>query len=123
MLALQMIALLASATLPWAAVVAFRWSPSAARFLLSAATLTALLGALAGAVSGRGVVAASSLGLLCAGLGCNLIGARQLVGQPPRWIHRFVIYAGYGATFGAMAAAGLWLERRTASPTLATVVW
>lgn len=121
-LAVTTVALVASATLPWAAVAAFWWSLRSARILLSTAAVVAVLGGLAGAAAGHGALAVWSLVFSWAACGCCVIAARHLLGRPARWIHRFVIYAGYGATFGAMAAAGLWLDLRTATVGLAAIV-
>lgn len=46
----------------------------------------------------------------CGACGCYGNGARNLFVRPPRWIHRFVIYAGYGTTFTGMGAAALCLQ-------------
>jgi hypothetical protein len=42
------------------------------------------------------------------GIGCLGNGFRHLKARTGRWVHRFVIYNGYGAVFAAMAAFALW---------------
>ena len=43
-----------------------------------------------------------------AGIGCTGNSFRHLKARTGRWVHRFVIYDGYGAVFAAMAAFSLW---------------
>src|SRR5450432_1547237 len=69
----------------------------------------ALLGCLALAF----VTAVASIGhgwaflFALAACGCCLGGAKFLFLRGERWVHRFVIYTGYGATFAVMGAASL----------------
>jgi hypothetical protein len=82
------------------------------------------LGALAVELAaGHSGVTAWAFLFACAACGCHANAARYLFLRPARWIHRFVIYAGYGATFAGMGAAGLWLESRAASGWLAALVF
>jgi len=55
----------------------------------------------------------------CCGSGLNAI--RNLFLRPIRWIHRFTIYSGYGATFAVMGAAALCLQVRPASNRMAAI--
>jgi uncharacterized membrane protein YjjB (DUF3815 family) len=43
-----------------------------------------------------------------AGIGCMGNGFRHLQARTGRWVHRFVIYDGYGTVLAAMAAFSLW---------------
>jgi hypothetical protein len=108
-------ALAASGLLSSLAVAAFAWSTGAARALLITATLLSAVAGVAAAAAGHGALAAAAFVLAWAACGSNVNAARQLLAHPARWIHRFVIYAGYGATFAAMAAASLWLDARGAA--------
>jgi hypothetical protein len=120
MLQLAAIALVASGLLSAAAVVSFSWSVAMAKSLLPCAIAAAAVGAMAAVLAGGlGGVAAWAFFFACAACGCDATAARNLFTRPPRWVHRFVIYAGYGATFAAMGAAGLWLETWAVSGRLA----
>jgi hypothetical protein len=116
------IALVAAATLPWAAVGIFRWSVRAARMILNIAAVTVVLGGLTTAAVGRSALTVCVLIFSWAGCACCVIAVRHLRDRSERWIHRFVIYAGYGATFAAMSAASVGLSQRPSAPWLAAVV-
>lgn len=106
----------ASALLSAAAILAFRWSVAMARLLLLGAVFAAAAGALAIALANLHGGALAWAFLFAGGaFGCSGHAAHNLVRRPTRWVHRFVIYAGYGATFATMAVVGLWLAARGSS--------
>jgi hypothetical protein len=118
------IALIASGLLSTAAVVFFRWSVVAAKLLLSCALAVAALGVLGVGLAGiQSAVTLWAFLFACGSGGCNVNAVRNLFTQPTRWVHRFVIYAGYGATFAGMGATGIWLRSRAISGTMATGVF
>jgi hypothetical protein len=124
MLQLAATILVVSAVLASAAIVSFSWSVAGAKVLLVCSIAVAAGGVLlAGVGALHGGVAAWAFLFACGSCSCSMTGVRHLFARPPRWIHRFVIYAGYGATFAAMGAAGLWLESRAASGRLAAGVF
>ncbi len=107
-----------------AAIVTFwRWS-AAAKWLMRLANLAAVLGAFE-------LVFANELGgvgnwaflFACGACGCGVVALRNLDRRLTRWIHRFVIYAGYTATSAAMGAAGLVLHAREAGGKLAAAAF
>jgi hypothetical protein len=124
MLQFAAIALVVSGLLSAAAVASFSWSVATAKVLLPFATVVATLGILAVALAGEPSGARAWAFLFaCAACGCCANAARNLFSRPTRWVHRFVIYAGYGATFAGMGAASLWLESRAMSGGLTVAVF
>jgi hypothetical protein len=113
MLELATLALVAAGVLSAAAVASFvRFAPTA-RHLLRSALVVAIVGTMAAVLGGHPSALRAWTLLFAAGAcGCFVTAARNLLAQPARWVHRFVIYAGYGATFALMGAGGLWLETR-----------
>ena len=106
-----------------AAVISFSWSVAVARVLLLCANVAAAVGALeivlTTPLDGLGMWAI----LFASGaFSCGAVATRQLKDRPSRWIHRYVIYAGYAATLAAMAIAALWLHERSSAGLLATAV-
>jgi hypothetical protein len=117
------IALVVSSLLSAAAVAFFRWSMPTAKWLLLCALAVAILGVLAVGLAGsQGGLTVWIFLFACGACGCNANAARNLVRRPPRWVHRFVIYAGYGATFAGMGAVGLWLRSKAITGTMFAVV-
>jgi hypothetical protein len=95
------------------AVISFSWSFAAARLLLLFASVGAAVGALEIALTIQIDGLATWAILFASGaFSCGTIARRNLKDRPIRWVHRFVIYAGYAATFAAMAIAALWLDAR-----------
>ena len=123
MLQLAVIALVVSGLLSAAAVVFFAWSVVTARFLLPCASVVAMLGAMAVGLAGGPSGVRAWLLAACGAFGCDTNAARNLIARPARWVHRFVIYAGYGATFAGMGVASLWLQYRAVSGWLAIGVF
>ncbi len=117
---LQVLAILFSVA---AIVTLSRWA-AVAKWLMILASGAAVLGVLE-------VVLANELGgvgnwaflFACGACGCGVVALRNLNRRLTRWIHRFVIYAGYTATFAAMAAAGLVLHARDAGGKLAAAAF
>ncbi len=123
MLQLAATILVVSAVLASFAVVALTWSVSGAKVLLIGSIAVAACGVLlAGLAAAYGGLAAWAFLFACGSCSCSMTAARHLSNRPARWIHRFVIYAGYGATFAAMGAAGLWLDSREVPGRLAASV-
>jgi hypothetical protein len=115
--------LVVSAVLAAVAVLTFAWSVAGARVLLVGSLVVTAAGVvLAGLAAAFGGLAAWAFLFACGSCSCSMTAARQLSARPPRWIHRFVIYAGYGATFASMGALGLWLESRAVPGRLAAGV-
>ena len=124
MLQLAATILVVSAVLAAVAVATFSWSVASAKVLLIASIAVAAGGVLlAGVGALHGGVAAWAFLFACGSCSCSMTGVRHLFTRPTRWIQRFVIYAGYGATFAAMGAAGLWLDSQAASGRLAAGVF
>jgi hypothetical protein len=103
-----------------AAVISFSWSFAGARLLLLFANVAAAVGALEIAMTIQ-MDGLATWAILFAGgaFSCGTIAMRNLKDRPIRWVHRFVIYAGYAATFAAMAIAAVWLDARDSSGALA----
>jgi hypothetical protein len=124
MLLVAGIALVISILLCAAAVVSFWRSATVARWLMICANGAAILGVLelvlAHELNG---VAEWAFLFACGACGCGVVAVRKLNLRAERWAHRFVIYAGYEATFAAMSTAGLWLTARAASGKLAAAVF
>jgi hypothetical protein len=124
MLHIAIILLFLSTAFTAAAIVSISRSPVIAKWLMLLANGAAALGALE-------IVLANELGgvgnwaflFACGACGCGVVALRNLDRRLTRWVHRFVIYAGYVATFAAMAAAGLVLHAREASGKLAAVAF
>jgi hypothetical protein len=108
--------LVLSLLLAAASIGAFPWKFLAARLLLLCANALAAVGALEVAMT-TPIEGLATWAILFAGgaFSCGTIALRQLKGRPIRWVHRYVIYAGYAATFAAMAIAALWLHARDAT--------
>ena len=121
---LAAIALVVSGLLSAAAVLFFRWSVLTARLLLLCALAVAALGVLgAGFAGSHTPVTLWALLFASGAFGCNVNAVRNVTTRPARWVHRFVIYAGYGATFAGMGAVGIWLGSRGLSGTMAAGVF
>ena len=121
MLPVAIVVLAACFLLCTAAVISFAWSFAAARLLLLFATVAAAVGALEIAMTIPMDGLATWAILFASGaFSCSAIALRNLKDRPTRWVHRFVIYAGYAATFAVMAIAGLMLDARDSSGILAT---
>jgi hypothetical protein len=118
------IALVGSALLSMAAILCVSRSVATSRFLLPIALAATVIGTPAIAMAGsQGAPATWAFFFACGASGCTANAARNLNSLRGRWVHRSVIYAGYGATFAAMGVAGLWLARREASGGLAAAVF
>jgi hypothetical protein len=104
-----------------AAVISFSWSFAAARLLLSFANVAAAVGALEIAMTIQ-MDGLATWAILFAGgaFSCGAIALRNLKDRPARWVHRFVIYDGYAATFASMAIAALLLDARDSTGERAT---
>jgi hypothetical protein len=112
--------LIVSGLLSAAAIAAFSWSVATARVVLPCAIVAATMGLLVvGLDGGFSALKLWAFVFTFGSCGCNWNAARNLFARPTRWIHRFVIYAGYGTTFTGMGAAALWLESRVVSGWLA----
>ncbi len=125
MLQLATDALIVSGLLYAVSVVTFSWSQVTAKWVLCCAMVLAQMGFLMSFVFSDWSRALNVLAILF-GFGsfqCGLKGGQNLNFRPARWVHRFVIYAGYGGTFAAMAAAALWLDQRAAAGWLAVEVF
>ena len=124
MLRVAVIALVISVLLSAGAIVSFLWSTATARWLIIMANGAAGLGAievvLAGELRGIGNWA---LLFACGSCGCGVVAVRHVEHRLERRVHRFVIYAGYAATFAAMGAVGLWLVAAEASGKVAAAVF
>ena len=124
MLQVAGIALLVSILFSAAAIVSFSRSTAAARWLMICANGAAILGVLELVLTHElnGVAECAFL-FACGACGCGVVAVRKLSQRSERRVHRFVIYAGYAATFAAMGTAGLWLTARAASGKLAAAVF
>ncbi len=104
------IVLALSVALSAAAILTFSRSTAAARWLMLLANGAAVLSAIelvfGGSLEGLGNW---SFLFACGAFGCGVVAVRNLDHRAVRWVHRFVIYAGYAATFAAMGVAGLWM--------------
>ena len=112
----------ASAVLSLGAVLAFAWSAGRARLMLTSAGAASVAGGALGLVSARDALTLLALAAAWVAYGCDATACRLLRDQGQRWIHRFAIYAGYGATFAIMAAACLWLDGRAGGWTVPAVL-
>ena len=107
-----------------AAIITFsRWT-AVAKWLMLLANGAAVLGALE-VVLANELVGVGNWAFLfaCGACGCGVVSLRILDRRLTRWIHRFVIYAGYTATFAAMGVAGLMLHARDAGGKLAAAAF
>ncbi len=95
-----MAVILGAALLACFAIACLPWSSIAAKIVLVAAIFTSLA-----ALASVGQEWAFLFAL--AACACCLAGAWFLFFHTARWVHRFVIYTGYGATFAVMGAASL----------------
>ena len=108
--------LVGSGLLSAAAIAVFSRSVATARVLLPCAIVVATLGLLVGGLGvGFSALKLWAFVFTCGACGCDWNAARNLFARPPRWIHRFVIYAGYGTTFTGMGAAALCLQSQAVS--------
>jgi hypothetical protein len=99
-----------------AATISFSWSFAAARLLLLFANVAAAVGALEIAMTIQLDGLATWAILFASGaFSCGAIALRNVKDRPIRWVHRFVIYAGYAATLAAMAIAAVLLNARDSS--------
>ena len=121
MIPIATIVLVTCCSLCVAAVISFSWSFAAAKLLLLFANVAAAVGALEIAMT-IPMDGLATWAILFAGgaFSCGAIALRNLKDHPTRWVHRFVIYAGYGATFAAMSISALWLDARDSSGKVAT---
>jgi hypothetical protein len=123
MLVLAGIPLVISILLSAAAILCFSRSLGAAKLLMLFANVATCVAAfevvLAGELHGIGDWAFL---FACGAFGCGVVAVRKLRERSTRWVHRFVIYAGYAATFAAMGITGLWLHEGAASGKLAAAV-
>jgi hypothetical protein len=103
-----------------AAIGAFPWSSAMAKVLVVASALTACIAA--GNTGGIGDSGTWAFLFACAGCGGCLVGAAMIFGHLARWVDRFAIYTGYGATFAAMGAVALVLGSRGVGSTVFAVV-
>jgi len=119
-----MIALVVSALLSAAALLSFSWSITTAKAVLPCAVVAASIGALGAsglAAKPQGGLAVWAFLFACGSCGSSVNAARNLFTRPVRWVHRFAIYSGYGATFAAMGALALCLQTRAASGHFAVI--
>ena len=124
MLQVAGIVLALTVALAAAAIASFSQSRRAAKWLMLLANGTSTLGALVMALGNELVgVGNWSLVFACGACGCGVVAVRNLDHRATRWVHRFVIYAGYAATFAAMGCAGLWLYERDVSGKLAAAIF
>jgi hypothetical protein len=123
MLELAGVFLVATILVAAAAILCFSRSPVAAKWLMLFANVAACVAALAVVLAGElhGIGDWAFL-FACGAFGCGVVAARKLGERSTRWVHRFVIYAGYAATFAAMGIIGLWLHENAASGKLAAAV-
>ena len=104
-----------------AAIFSFPWSLRTARFLLLTGNVAAAVGALEIVLTTPIDGLATWAVLFASGaFSCGTIAMRQLKDRPIRWVHRYVIYAGYAATLAAMANAAVWLHARDSTSLVAT---
>jgi hypothetical protein len=116
-------ALVISALLSCCAIGFLLASASTSKLLLAASLFFALAGAIsAGLGIGESILVFWAFFFAAAALGCGLSAALRLFARSTRWIHRFVIYDGYAATFALMGAAALFLSSRNLSGRLAAVI-
>jgi hypothetical protein len=114
------VALVISGVLSAGAIVSFPWSVSTSRLLSPAALACAGFAVVPAGLSGvHSALAAWTIFFALGACGCYATGIRNLFSRPARWIHRFVIYTGYGSTFAGMAAISLWLAANATSGWLA----
>jgi hypothetical protein len=107
-----------------AAIASLLRSTAVAKWLILMANGAAALAALETVLAGElGGVRNWSFLFACGACGCGIVALRNLDHRLTRWIHRFVIYAGYAATLAAMGAAGLVLHARDAGGKLAATAF
>lgn len=94
-----------ASVLACSAIAAFPWSNVLAKLLVTASALTSAIAA----ATADGRVDSGTWAFLFASISCVscLVAAAMIFGRLTRWIHRFAIYTGYGATFSAMGAMAL----------------
>jgi hypothetical protein len=106
-----------------ASVISFSWSFAASRVLLLCANVAAAVGALEIALTTQlGGLATWAILFASGAFSCGVVATRQLKDRSSRWVHRYVIYAGFAATFTAMAIAALWLHEWSLDRLLAQTV-
>jgi hypothetical protein len=104
------VALILSGVLSAGAIVSFPWSVSTSRLLLPAALACAAFAVLTAGLTGVVSALAAWTAFFAFGAsGCDATAIRNLFSRPTRWVHRFVIYSGYGTTFAWMGAGSVWL--------------
>ncbi len=97
------------------AIAVFTWSAVTSKVFLMAAIVAAVIGAVFNAAADQQGAAAATIwgwGFVFCTCACCVIAGVYLKGRLARWMHRFVIYSGFAATFSAMAAAGFWMGSR-----------
>jgi len=102
-----------SAPLSLIAITAF--PKNAAKLALLAAVIACAIGGILLAMRPQDGFGSIAVVLAIGALGCSVNALRTLVIHSVRWVHRFVIYTGYGATLSAMAVVGLGLAQHTVS--------
>jgi hypothetical protein len=106
-----------------ASVISFSWSFAASRVMVLSANVAAAVGALEIAMTTPlGGLATWAILFASGAFSCGAVATRQLKDRQSRWVHRYVIYAGYAATLAAMAIAALWLHEWSSAGLLATAV-
>lgn len=117
-------ACLVASALPAAAAVGgfFRSSATAERLLLASMVAAAAGATLVAVADVGGYLPAWAFLPACASFGCGANAGRHLFAKRGRWVHRFVIYAGYGATFAATAALAVLLTPRPPSGRAAAAI-
>ena len=117
MITIATILLVTCCSLCVAAVISFSWSFAAAKLLLLFANIAAAVGALEIAMTiPLNGLATWAILFASGAFSCGAIALRNLKDHPTRWVHRFVIYAGYAATFAAMSISALWCSMRVIHP-------
>jgi hypothetical protein len=96
-----------------AAIASLLRSAAASKWLIVASTALGTLGTIAAASRiADSMVGFSAFGLAFASVGCAVSAGMRLRAHSARWVHRFVIYAGYSAVFAAMGIVALSLSSR-----------
>jgi hypothetical protein len=123
MLLIETIFLVICAFLCIAAIASFLCSFRTAGLLLLLANIAAAVGALEIVLTTPIDGLATWAVLFASGaFSCGAIAMRQLKDRPIRWVHRFVIYAGYAATLAAISIAAVWLHAQDSSGVVCTGV-
>ena len=104
-----------SGVLAGGAVAVFTRSAGTSNVLLMAAIVAAAISVVFDASATDMHLAIASVwgwGFVVCACACCVIAGVYLKGHLARWVHRFLIYSGFAATFSAMAAAGFWMGSR-----------